>query len=59
MLIDQIFVLKSFSEYDVLKRFSNLFHTLPVWYANDLKATVCDVTKLECYLGTLNRIKLI
>ncbi len=37
--IDQvtIFVLKSFSDSHVLELFVNLFHTLPAWYANDLR----------------------
>ncbi len=39
MSIDQvtISVIKSFSDLHVLKLFSNLFHKLSAWYANDLR----------------------
>ncbi len=39
LLIDQvtIFVLKSFSDSQVLKLFGNLFHKLHAWYANDFR----------------------
>ncbi len=32
-----ILVLKSISDSHVLKVFGNLFHKIPVWYANDLR----------------------